>query len=60
MTYEDAYTVLKQGGQLSGRFSDGEYVTMTEGIMTLHSPEGDIVGWTPSNADRISTDWTTP
>ncbi|HBZ7664660.1 TPA: hypothetical protein MM076_005543 [Klebsiella variicola subsp. variicola] len=60
MKYEDAYSILEQGGQISGRFSEGEYVTMTEGIMTLHSPEGDIVGWTPSNADRISTDWTTP
>ncbi|HGS7458673.1 TPA: hypothetical protein ACMEX2_005333 [Klebsiella pneumoniae] len=59
MKYEDAYSILEQGGQISGRFSEGEYVTMTEGIMTLHSPEGDIVGWTPSNADRISSDWST-
>lgn len=57
MKYEDAYTVLKQGGQISGRFFIGEYVTMTDGVMTLHSSEGDIVGWTPSNTDRQSEAW---
>ncbi|HBV9689171.1 TPA: hypothetical protein MM076_005584 [Klebsiella variicola subsp. variicola] len=59
MTFEDAYIELCKGNLISGRFCEGEYVTMTDGVMTLHSPEGDIVGWTPSNADRISSDWST-
>lgn len=57
MTYEEALIELRNGGSLTGRFLDGEYVTMDNGIMTLHAIDGDIVDWTPSNSDRLSTSW---
>ena len=57
MTYDEAFNVLKNGGSLTGRFLEDEYVTMENGVMTLHATDGDIVGWTPSNSDRLSEDW---
>lgn len=57
MTYDEALNELNKGGSLTGRFLDGEYVTMDNGVMTLHATDGDIVDWTPSNSDRLSEDW---
>ena len=57
MTFEEAYGNLKDGAVLIGRFNPGEYVTLKDGVMTLRSPDGDLVGWTPSNSDRLSEDW---
>lgn len=57
MTYEEALVGLRNGGSLTGRFLEGEYVTIDNGIMTLHAIGGDIVDWTPSNSDRLSEDW---
>jgi hypothetical protein len=57
MTYDEAFNALKNGGSLTGRFLEGEYVTMENGVMTLHATDGDIVDWTPSNSDRLSEDW---
>ncbi|HDK6604633.1 TPA: hypothetical protein M2P32_004386 [Klebsiella pneumoniae] len=57
MTYDEAVTELVNGNKIAGRFSDDEYVTMSNGVMTLHSPISDIIDWTPSNSDRLSDDW---
>ncbi|HBT2409889.1 TPA: hypothetical protein MA481_002510 [Klebsiella pneumoniae subsp. pneumoniae] len=57
MTFEDAYIELCKGNLISGRFSEGEYVSMTNGIMTLFSPSAEIKDWTPSNSDRLSEEW---
>lgn len=58
MTFDEAITELEKGNKIAGRFLDGDYVTMNDGIMTLHAQDGDIVDWTPSNSDRLSDEWT--
>lgn len=57
MTFDEAITELEKGNKIAGRFLDGEYVTMNDGIITLHAQDGDISWWTPSNSDRLSEDW---
>lgn len=58
MTYDEAVTAMKAGSKISGRFSDGDYITMdSNGVITLYSDAGNIEGWTPANCDRISADW---
>lgn len=58
MTYDEAVTAMKAGSKISGRFSEGEYIDMdSAGVMTFHASEGDLVGWTPANTDRISDEW---
>lgn len=57
MTFEEACENLKDGLVLVGRFGPGEYVAIDGDTMTLYSSAGDLVGWTPSNSDRLSEDW---
>ena len=64
MIWKDAQVAIMAGSKIvSSRLRAEEYVGASKNVdddsalITLFSPDGNLVGWRPSLSDQMSDDW---
>ncbi|EOG7950948.1 TPA: hypothetical protein U2M10_000711 [Klebsiella aerogenes] len=58
MTWNEVVIALDEGKSIRmGYWPEGVYVTKENGVMTYHSPDGDLWDWVPSLSEKINDNW---